>query len=87
MWSEAQNVVKQVTLTKAEDKRFFLQQKFFEEEENMGHMLAMLVKSQKGTLFISAVNTVSRETIYTHSDILLTFQNFYADLYSSNHLL
>lgn len=34
-----------IPLYLAENERFFLQQKHFEEGENMGHMLALLAKT------------------------------------------
>lgn len=40
-------VSKHVALQLAENKLFFLQQKHFEEGENMGHMLEMLVQIQQ----------------------------------------
>lgn len=47
-WHEAQHIAKHMVLTKAANKRFFLQQRFFEVGENTGHMLAMMARSQRG---------------------------------------
>lgn len=82
-WLEAQNLARQVSLMKAKNKSFFLQQKFYEEGENTGHMLAMMAKFNKGSTFISAVRDSNGNIIDTHSDIIKAFSAFYSDLYCS----
>lgn len=54
-WLAAQTLFKTVTVQPAENKRFLLQQRHFEEGESMGHMLAMLVRTQQPAAFISVL--------------------------------
>lgn len=67
-WLEAQALAQQC-LTKAENKHFFLQQKFYEEGENTSHMIAMMAISNRGIAFISAVKDTSGMVVHSHSDI------------------
>lgn len=39
-----------VALTKAENKRMFMKQRWYEEGERIGHMLALLAKNQNAEL-------------------------------------
>lgn len=82
-WPEAQHIAKNMVPTKAENKRFFLQQRFFEEGENTGHMLAMMAKSKKGSSHIETITSPSEDLVSSHAGILSTFRYFYADVYSS----
>lgn len=54
-WQEAQALYQQVSTTAAENKRFFLQQKYFNEGENTGHLLAMIAKAQQSMTHIEAI--------------------------------
>lgn len=53
-WLVAQTLYKQVVSTAAEKKRFFMQQQYFEEGKNTGH-LAVISQSQQAKLQIDAI--------------------------------
>lgn len=47
-WEEAQQLLKDHMMLIADNKRFFIQQKYFLEGESAGHLLVTIVKSQQG---------------------------------------
>lgn len=51
-WTHSQEKYAQVAIKKAENKRFFLQQPYFEEGEGTGHILASVVKTQRPSSLI-----------------------------------
>lgn len=63
-WHEALHIAKHLVLTKVENKRLFLQQKYFEEGETTGHVLAMMVRLQKGLSHIEAINNSSGTLVF-----------------------
>lgn len=46
-------------------------------------MLAMMVRSQKGSSHIEAITNPTGTLVSSHADVLSTFREFYADVYSS----
>lgn len=70
-------------MSKAEKKRYFLQQNYFEEGENTGHLLAMVTKGQQESTSITEIRKINGEVSPSTTVILDTFQQFYADLYTS----
>lgn len=54
-WKEAQSLYNQVVLSTAEKKRYFLQQNYFEEGENIGQLLAMVAKAQQKSTSITEI--------------------------------
>lgn len=73
----------QTIIPLAENKRFFLQQKQFEEGENRGHMLALLAKSQQASSHIVAVANPQGTICYSTQDIIDTFKDFFQEVYTS----
>lgn len=67
VWLEVQGMAYQVTLTKAENKRFF-QQQTSEQWEGTGHMLAMMAKAIRSV--IPALTKSTGELITSHRAIL-----------------
>lgn len=82
-WKEAQSLYNKVVLSTTEKKRYFLQQNYFEEGENTGHLLAMVAKAQQESTSITEIKNPNGEISTSTIDILDTFQQFYADLYTS----
>lgn len=52
-WEEAQKLLKEHMLSVADNKRFFLKQKYFMEGESAGHLLSTIVRSQEGHTHVS----------------------------------
>lgn len=82
-WTEAQSLYNSIVLSAAEKRRFFLQQEYYEEGENTGHLLAFVAREQKDTASILAIRSGSGEIYNLNTDILKLFHQFYTDLYSS----
>lgn len=82
-WTVAQSLYNRVVLSTAEKKRCFLQQNYFEEGENTGHLLAMVARAQQESTSITEIKKPNGEVSTSTTDILDTFQRFYADLYTS----
>lgn len=53
-WLEAQSLYQQVSLYAAENNRFFIKQNYFNEGENMGHLLAVIARAQQGNTHIDS---------------------------------
>lgn len=79
----AQSMSKQVAFQLAENKQFFLQQKHFEEGEFTGHILAMLIRTQQVSSYISAIQDAQGLVHCSSADVLHVFCTFYVDLYSA----
>lgn len=76
-------MLKHLSLQLAENKRFFLQQKHFEEGETTGHMLAMLAKSLQPPSHIVAVKDAQGAPCYSTQSIKDSFSIFFQDVYTS----
>lgn len=66
---------------RADHKRFFLQQRHFEEGKNIDHLLAVIVWSQQDSSMIMAIKDKLGELKYKTVEILDCFIAFYAGLY------
>lgn len=73
----------QISTTAAEKKRFFLQQRYYNEGENTGHLLAMIARAQQGQTHIEAIQNVKCETVGVQEQISEAFSHFFQDLYTS----
>lgn len=82
-WEEAQTRLKGHMISMADNKRFFLKQKYFAEGESAGHLLSMVVCSQSGPSHVSKMISESGEEVSKSEDVLHVFQEFYQCLYSS----
>lgn len=82
-WEEAQQLLKYQMLSMAENKRFFLKQKYFLEGESAGHLLATIVKSQQGSSHVARLVKEDGTEVMEGKDILDTFSCYYKPLYSS----
>lgn len=81
-WLDSQSMSRQVELQLAKNKCFFLQQKHYEEGDNTGHMLAMLIRNQCSAHIDKLYDSQGCLRNSTQ-DILQVFCTFYNDLYSS----
>lgn len=70
-------------MSTAEKRRYFLQQSYFEEGENTGHLFALVAREQRDSSTISEIRSAVGELHVLNSDILNDFHNFYTDLYAS----
>lgn len=82
-WEEAQKLLRDHMLSRADNKRFFTQQKYFIEGESSGHLLATVVKAQQGSSHIASLMGNNGAVVTEAADILETLQNYYERLYSS----
>lgn len=64
-------IVKRSLLSVADNKRLFLQQKYFERGESVGHLLATVVRSQQTLTQIARL--LSEEGVVNVVNVLLGF--------------
>lgn len=82
-WTEAQDMLKNHMLSVADNKRFFLKQKYFMEGESAGHLLATIVRSQQGPSHIARLVRDDGAEITGNVDVLNEMRSFYEQLYTS----
>lgn len=70
------NLCTTVLLFTEEKRRCFPQQSYFEEGENTGHFLALVVREQRDSSNILAIRAETGETHTLNSDILNDFHRF-----------
>lgn len=58
-WTEAQSLYNSVIMSAAEKRRYFLQQSYFEEVENIGHLLALVAREQWDPSIITAIRSTT----------------------------
>lgn len=80
-WLATQTLHQQVTLTTAENKQFFIQQKYFEEEENTGHLMAVISRAQQGTAQIEAIRNPAGAMVQDVNQIIQVFSSYFRELY------
>lgn len=68
---------------KAANKKFFLQQPYFEEGEGTGHLLATSVKAQQAASYITKIQSSLYKRVDTTPEILGVFREYYQALYKS----
>lgn len=83
IWKRAQEEPDAHLLESASNKRFFLQQKYFEEGERAGHMLATIARAQLGSSYITNLKGVDGVTVSDTEDIMQIMSRFYENLYST----
>lgn len=80
---EAQKSLADHLLHRADDKRFFLQQKYYDQGESAGHLLATVVRSQMGSSHITKLISEDGVEVTDGNDISNVLMSFYRSLYSS----
>lgn len=82
-WLEAQALYQQVSTTAAENKRFFMQQWYFNKGENTGHSLTIIARAQQRVTHIEAIQNMDGEMFSGQEQISAVFSHFFWDLYTS----
>lgn len=68
---------------KADFSLFRTRQKYFEEGDKAGRLLARYIKQREAQSTIAAIRTEGGAATRDHTEINMTFREFYAKLYSS----
>lgn len=82
-WLQSQQQYASVAIQKAENKSFFLQQPYFEEEEGTAHLLATIVKAQRPSMYVSKMQTTLNNIVFGTPEIVYVFCEFFQTLHSS----
>ena len=81
IWLNKQQDYKNVRIRKSENKKLFQKQVAFGEGENVGRMLAHLVRTNSSPSTITAIKKPSGEISTRVSEITDTFREYYDKLY------
>lgn len=73
----------QVVITSAENKSFFLQQRYFEERESTVHLLAVISHSQQALSHKDTIQGPTGECMQELTQMLVVFTDYFCEVYSS----